>query len=189
MLGVANLLLAIDKLLKMEESQNTDETESALEALGLIGTTSAGACLLLTDSSNAARHVVEASFGRQGRGKQLAALHAFGSISGVDRQEDQIKLDNQAEERLKRFVYTTARNSPKLTPSALLLSVLQQDPDIRITVSSTCLLKLEPVWNTGSIPDFSWDLTISRGTPVFQAVLLTYFILNIYFYPPVADPL
>jgi hypothetical protein len=38
MLGVANLLLAIDKLLKMEESQNTDETESALEALGLIGT-------------------------------------------------------------------------------------------------------------------------------------------------------
>uniref|UniRef100_A0A0E0PR24 ARM repeat superfamily protein n=1 Tax=Oryza rufipogon TaxID=4529 RepID=A0A0E0PR24_ORYRU len=130
---VANLLLAIDKLLKMEESQNTDETESALEALGLIGTTSAGACLLLTDSSNAARHVVEASFGRQGRGKQLAALHAFGSISGVDRQEDQIKLDNQAEERLKRFVYTTARNSPKLTPSALLLSVLQQDPDIRIT--------------------------------------------------------
>ncbi|XP_052156888.1 uncharacterized protein LOC127774649 [Oryza glaberrima] len=130
---VANLLLAIDKLLKMEESQNTDETESALEALGLIGTTSAGACLLLTDSSNAARHVVEASFGRQGRGKQLAALHAFGSISGVDRQEDQIKLDNQAEERLKRFVYTTARNSPKLTPLALLLSVLQQDPDIRIT--------------------------------------------------------
>uniref|UniRef100_A0A0E0HI05 ARM repeat superfamily protein n=1 Tax=Oryza nivara TaxID=4536 RepID=A0A0E0HI05_ORYNI len=167
---VANLLLAIDKLLKMEESLNTDETESALEALGLIGTTSAGACLLLTDSSNAARHVVEASFGRQGRGKQLAALHAFGSISGVDRQEDQIKLDNQAEERLKRFVYTTARNSPKLTPSALLLSVLQQDPDIRITVSSTCLLKLEPVWNTGSIPDFSWDLTISRGTPGYRVI-------------------
>uniref|UniRef100_A0A0E0L5K5 Condensin complex subunit 1 C-terminal domain-containing protein n=1 Tax=Oryza punctata TaxID=4537 RepID=A0A0E0L5K5_ORYPU len=176
---VTNLLLAIDKLLKMEESQNTDETESALEALGLIG----------TNSSNAARHVVEASFGRQGRGKQLAALHAFGSICGVDRREDQIKLDNQAEERLKRLVYTTARNSPKLTPSALLLSVLQQDPDIRIAVSSTCLLNLEPVWNTGSFPDFIWDITISRGIPIFQAGLLTYFILNIYFYPPVADPL
>uniref|UniRef100_A0A0E0DUP1 Uncharacterized protein n=1 Tax=Oryza meridionalis TaxID=40149 RepID=A0A0E0DUP1_9ORYZ len=125
-------LSALEVLYEMEESQNTDETESALEALGLIGTTSAGASLLLTDSSNAARHVVEASFGRQGRGKQLAALHAFGSISGVDRQEDRIKLDNQAEERLKRLVYTTARNSPKLTPSALLLSVLQQDSDIRI---------------------------------------------------------
>ncbi|KAF0926232.1 hypothetical protein E2562_022061 [Oryza meyeriana var. granulata] len=131
---VSNLLLAIDKILKIEESQNTDETESALEALGLIGTTSVGARLLLTDSSNIARLVVEASFDRQGRGKQLAALHAFGSICGVDRQEDQLKLDKQAEEHLKRLVYATARNSPKLTPSAHLLSVLQQDPDIRIAV-------------------------------------------------------
>ncbi|KAL5230029.1 hypothetical protein ABZP36_028805 [Zizania latifolia] len=129
---ITNLLLAMDKILKMEESQDSDETESALEALGLIGTTSVGACLLLTDSSNVSRHVIEASFNRQGRGKQLASLHALGSICGVDRQEDQIKLDKQAEERLKRLVYTTARSSPKLTPSALLLSVLQQDPDIRI---------------------------------------------------------
>ena len=47
-----------------------------------------------------------------------AALHAFGSICGVDRQEGQIKLDDhQAEEHLKRLVYTAASNSPKLTPS------------------------------------------------------------------------
>jgi hypothetical protein len=46
-----------------------------------------------------------------------AALHAFGSICGVDRQEDQMKLDDQAEERLKRLVYVVASNSPKLTPS------------------------------------------------------------------------
>jgi len=46
-----------------------------------------------------------------------AALHAFGSICGVDRQEDQMKLDGQAEEYLKRLVYTTAANSSKLTPS------------------------------------------------------------------------
>ncbi|OEL17147.1 hypothetical protein BAE44_0021835 [Dichanthelium oligosanthes] len=90
-----------------------------------------GAHFLLT-SSNAARHVVESSFDRQGRGRQLAALHAFGSICGVDRQEDQMKLDGQAEECLKRLVYNTAANSSKLTPSALLLSTLQQDPDIRI---------------------------------------------------------
>ncbi|KAL5217818.1 hypothetical protein ABZP36_018502 [Zizania latifolia] len=62
------LLLAINKILKMEESQDLDEIESALEALALVGTTSVGACLLLTDSSNVARHVVEASFNRQGRG-------------------------------------------------------------------------------------------------------------------------
>jgi len=124
--------LAIDKILRIEESQNTDEIESALETLGLIGATTQGACLLFTDSSNVAKHVVELSFERQGRGKQLAALHAFGSICGVDRQEGQMKLDDQAEERLKRLVYTVASNSPKLTPSALLLSVLQQDPDVRI---------------------------------------------------------
>ncbi|PAN18209.1 hypothetical protein PAHAL_3G186100 [Panicum hallii] len=128
---VTNLLAVIDKILKMEESQNTDEIESALETLGLIGTTTQGAHFLLT-SSNVARHVVETSFDRQGRGRQLAALHAFGSICGADRQEDQMKLDGQAEEYLKRLVYTTAANSSKLTPSALLLSILQQDPDIRI---------------------------------------------------------
>uniref|UniRef100_A0A452ZV21 26S proteasome non-ATPase regulatory subunit 5 n=1 Tax=Aegilops tauschii subsp. strangulata TaxID=200361 RepID=A0A452ZV21_AEGTS len=130
---VTNLLLAIDKILRTEESQNTDEIESALETLGLIGTTTQGACLLLSDPPNIARHVVEMSFDRQGRGKHLAALHALGSICGVDRQEDQMKLDDpQAEEFLKRLVYSAASNSPKLTPSALLLSILQQDPDVRI---------------------------------------------------------
>ncbi|KAJ1264023.1 hypothetical protein BS78_09G231000 [Paspalum vaginatum] len=128
---VTNLLVAIDKILEMEESMDTDEIESALETLGLIGTTTQGAHFLLT-SSNVARHVVKSSFDRQGRGRQLAALHAFGSICGADRQEDQMKLDGQAEDCLKRLVYTTAANSPKLTPSALLLSILQQDPDMRI---------------------------------------------------------
>ncbi|KAL6848648.1 hypothetical protein ACP4OV_021231 [Aristida adscensionis] len=128
---VKNLLLALEKILKMEESQNTDEIESVLETLGLIGTTYQGAHFLLT-SSNVTRHVVVSSFDRQGRGRQLAALHAFGSICGVDRQEDQMKLDGEAEECLKRLVYSTAANSRKLTPSALLLSVLQQEPDIRI---------------------------------------------------------
>ncbi|KAM3300037.1 hypothetical protein ACQJBY_041183 [Aegilops geniculata] len=138
---VTNLLLAIDKIFRTEESQNTDEIESALETLGLIGTTTQGACLLLSDPPKIARHVVEMSFDRQGRGKQLAALHAFGSICGVDRQEDQMKLDDhQAEECLKRLVYSAASNSPKLTPSALLLSILQQDPDVRIasTVRTGC---------------------------------------------------
>ncbi|AQK88328.1 ARM repeat superfamily protein [Zea mays] len=71
---VTNLLIAIGRILKMEESKNTDEIESALETLGLIGTTSQGAHFLLT-SSNVARHVVESSFDRQGRGRQLVSLY------------------------------------------------------------------------------------------------------------------
>jgi hypothetical protein len=107
-----------------------------------------------------------------------ATLHAFGIICGVGRQEDQMKLDGQAEECLKRLVYTAAANTPKLRPSvssnmfsssvhlsyllicdlafavvflmncsclmaaqAFLLSVLQQDLDIRIAVRRLCLLK------------------------------------------------
>lgn len=46
-----------------------------------------------------------------------AALHALGSISGVDRPEAKILLGEKAEECLKRLIYTTAANSPKLTPS------------------------------------------------------------------------
>ncbi|KAL5228421.1 hypothetical protein ABZP36_016686 [Zizania latifolia] len=76
---IAILLLAIDKILKMEEGQDSVETENALEALCFIDTTSVGACLLLTDSSKVARHMVEASFDLQGRDKQLAYLHVFGS--------------------------------------------------------------------------------------------------------------
>ena len=49
LLGVTNLLAAIDKILKMEESQNTDEIESALETLGLIGTSKSWFCLLVLE--------------------------------------------------------------------------------------------------------------------------------------------
>lgn len=51
MLGVTNLLVAIEKILKMEESQNTDEIESALETLGLIGTSKSCFCLIILKSS------------------------------------------------------------------------------------------------------------------------------------------
>nr|CAD1834447.1 unnamed protein product [Ananas comosus var. bracteatus] len=130
--SIAALLSAIDGRLSLLDSQNTDECESALEALGLIGATIQGANLLLISSSDAARHIVESAFDRQSRGKQLAALHALGSISGVDRPEDKILLGEKAEERLKRLIYTTAANSPKLTPSGLFLSVLQQEPEVRL---------------------------------------------------------
>lgn len=106
MLGVTNLLVAIDRILKMEESKNTDEIESALETLGLIGTSKSCFCLIilkssprcqnksllflwfyvtiasqgahfLLTSSNVARHVVKSSFDRQGRGRQLVSLYTY----------------------------------------------------------------------------------------------------------------
>jgi hypothetical protein len=49
LLGVTNLLAAIDKILKTEENQNTDEIESALETLGLIGTSKSCFCLIVLE--------------------------------------------------------------------------------------------------------------------------------------------
>ncbi|KAJ6791529.1 Uncharacterized protein M6B38_243810 [Iris pallida] len=129
---VTSLLLAIDRRLKLLESLDANECESALEALGQIGTSTHGAVLLLTSSTIVARHVFEIAFGHEGRGKQLAALHALGDICGVNRPEDSMLLNNNAEECLKRLFYSTAARTSKLTPSGLLLSVLQQEPDIRL---------------------------------------------------------
>ncbi|KAJ0986105.1 hypothetical protein J5N97_004461 [Dioscorea zingiberensis] len=122
---VSALLLAIDESLDRLNGQNTDEYERALEALGLIGTSQQGAALLLTSSSNVARHAIEAAFNRHGRGKQLAGLHALGSICGVDRSADSMLLNDNAEECLKRMIYAIAAETTKLTPSGLFLSVLQ----------------------------------------------------------------
>ncbi|XP_050901779.1 uncharacterized protein LOC127108359 isoform X2 [Lathyrus oleraceus] len=94
-----------------------------------------GATLLLSGTLPAARHVIYAAFDRQGpekHGRQLAALHALGNISGETRSENFIKLDAEAEENLLRLLYETASRSSKLTPSGLFLSVLQQESEIRI---------------------------------------------------------
>ncbi|KAH1247219.1 26S proteasome non-ATPase regulatory subunit 5 [Glycine max] len=94
-----------------------------------------GATLLLSGSSPAARHVINAAFERQGptgHGKQLAALHALGNISGETRSENNIILNAEEEENLRRLIYETASRSSKLTPSGLFLSVLQQDSEIRL---------------------------------------------------------
>lgn len=48
MLGVTNLIVAIDKILNTEENQNTDEVESALETLGLIGTSKSCSYLIFS---------------------------------------------------------------------------------------------------------------------------------------------
>ncbi|KAJ1689875.1 hypothetical protein LUZ63_014030 [Rhynchospora breviuscula] len=129
---VARLLSGISRKLVELESQNNDEVEAALESLGLIGATNQGANLMLTSSQDAAKLVIEAAFDRHHRGKQQAALLALGSICGADRSEDKIILSEKAEGCLKHLIYTTAANSSKLTPSGLLLSVLKQEPEVRL---------------------------------------------------------
>ncbi|OVA11523.1 26S proteasome non-ATPase regulatory subunit 5 [Macleaya cordata] len=130
--SVKTLLSAIDERLEFFKGQDTDECESALEALGQIGSCNRGAALLLSNSSPVARHVVDAAFDRQGRGRQLAALHALGNISGENRSEDSKLLNDVAEECLRQLIYETAGESPKLTPSGLFLSVLRQDSEVRL---------------------------------------------------------
>lgn len=114
-----------------DESQETDECECALEALGQIGLSFQGATLVLSTSCPA-KHVVNAAFDRQHHGKQLAALHSLGNIAGETRPVDRRVLDSAAEENLKKLIYVKASNTSKLTPSGLFLSVLQQDAEIRL---------------------------------------------------------
>ncbi|XP_016433799.1 uncharacterized protein LOC107760286 isoform X1 [Nicotiana tabacum] len=163
--GIRNLISAIDRRFNLLESENADECECALEALGQIGfwllhnilrkslfcplvldmpmllnskywflhsyRTSKGAALLLSGAQPAGRHVIYAAFDRQQHGKQLAALHALANIVGETRAENDVLLDGVAEESLRRLIYETASKTSKLTPSGLLLSVLQQDSEIR----------------------------------------------------------
>ncbi|KAH7651700.1 26S proteasome non-ATPase regulatory subunit 5 protein [Dioscorea alata] len=129
---VAALILGINERLELVDDLDLNECESILEALGLIGTSQQGAALLLTSPSNVARHVIEAAFDQHGRGKQLAGLHALGNICGVERSADSVLLNDNAEEYLKRMIYATAAETPKLTPSGLFLSVLQQEPETRL---------------------------------------------------------
>ncbi|KAK7257191.1 hypothetical protein RIF29_30981 [Crotalaria pallida] len=133
--SVKTVILSIDGRLQSLEASDRDECETALEALGHIGTCIQGATLLLSGSSPAARHVIDAAFDRhgpQGHGRQLAAIHALGNISGETRYGNNIILTAEAEENLRRLIYEAASRSTKLTPSGLFLSVLQQDSEIRL---------------------------------------------------------
>ncbi|XP_016581187.2 uncharacterized protein LOC107878638 isoform X3 [Capsicum annuum] len=129
--GCRNLVSAIDRRLDLSESQNADECECALEALGQIGLSSKGAAFILSGAQPAGRHVIYAAFDRQQHGKQLASLHALANIVGETRAENDVLLDGDAEQNLRRLIYETASKTSKLTPSGLLLSVLQQDSEIR----------------------------------------------------------
>ncbi|KAG9458091.1 hypothetical protein H6P81_002599 [Aristolochia fimbriata] len=131
-MSLKNILLAIDAWLESLKNQGTDECECALEVVGQIGSSIEGANLLLLQSPALAGHVVEAAFDQQARGQQLAALHALADICGEKRSESQKLLTGSAEECLRHLIYTAARNSSKLTPSGLFVSVLRQDSEVRL---------------------------------------------------------
>ncbi|XWS52103.1 hypothetical protein CRYUN_Cryun11dG0038500 [Craigia yunnanensis] len=126
------VISAINVRLGLLNSQDTDECESALEALGQIGSSIQGAVLLLSSFLPVARHIVHAAFNWQGHGKQLAALHALGNVVGENRPEDSIILNGDAEESLRRLIYEVASESSKLTPSGLFLSNLKQAAEFRL---------------------------------------------------------
>ncbi|KAB2605389.1 hypothetical protein D8674_005106 [Pyrus ussuriensis x Pyrus communis] len=69
--GVKAILSAIDRILSSTGTQEIDECEPALEALGQIRSSIQGAKFLLSSSPPAARHVIYAALDRQGRGEQL----------------------------------------------------------------------------------------------------------------------
>ncbi|RVW79349.1 hypothetical protein CK203_040851 [Vitis vinifera] len=81
-LCVKTVISLIDGRLRSLESQDADECESALEALGQIGSSIHGAELLLLSSPPAARHVIDAAFDRQGRGRQLVGNCRLESACG-----------------------------------------------------------------------------------------------------------
>ncbi|XP_022753293.1 uncharacterized protein LOC111301696 isoform X2 [Durio zibethinus] len=126
------VISAINVRIGLLNSLDTDECLSALEALGQIGSSIQGAVLLLSSFPPAARHIVHAAFDWQGRGKQLAALHALGNVAGEKRPEDSVMLNGDAEENLRLLIYEVASQSSKLTPSGLFLSVLQQAEEFRL---------------------------------------------------------
>ncbi|XP_031266569.1 uncharacterized protein LOC116124959 [Pistacia vera] len=130
--SINTVISAIDGRLGFLESQDTDECESALEALGQIGSSIQGATSLLLGVPPAARHVIDAAFDKQGGSKQLAALHALANIAGESRPEHNTILNSNAEESLRRLIYEVASRSSKLTPSGLFSSVLQQAAEIRL---------------------------------------------------------
>lgn len=129
--GIKAVISAIDERLSLLESQDADECECALEAMGQIGSSTQGAVLLLSNTS-AARHVINTAFDLHARGRQLAALHSLGNIVGETRPENNKLLNNDAEENLRRLIYETASNTPKLIPSGLVLSILKLESEFRI---------------------------------------------------------
>lgn len=129
--GVKAVISAIDERLSLLDSQDADECECGLEALGQIGSSTKGAVLLLSNTS-AAKHVVNTAFNLHGRGRQLAALHSLGNIAGETRPEENKLLNADAEESLRRLVYETASSTPKLIPSGLVLAILKLETEFRI---------------------------------------------------------
>ncbi|CAN6483605.1 unnamed protein product [Victoria cruziana] len=154
MIGETNIgvaLSAINEILENLENEDLDEFSSAIDTLGQIGSSYEGAELLFSSTFPMVKHVMEAAFKQKNRSNQLAALHALGNIVGEGRPADCKLLSDPSEECLRQLIYETASSSSKLTPSGILLSVLRQDPEVRLAayrvitglvVRTWCLLEI-----------------------------------------------
>ncbi|KAH9330546.1 hypothetical protein KI387_002654, partial [Taxus chinensis] len=131
-LDVKNVIQAIDMDLELLKSTESNEREIGLNGLGLIGTVTSGAELLLCNAPPTARHAIDAAFSYQWRNVQMAGTHALAAISGVERTHSTVLLNDQAESCLRNLIYTAAENSSKRSPSGLFWSLLQQDAEVRI---------------------------------------------------------
>ncbi|XP_057531225.1 uncharacterized protein LOC130809452 isoform X2 [Amaranthus tricolor] len=129
--SILAIVSAIGHRLGSPEIIDDNEIETAIEAVGQIGSSASGAELLLSKSLDVVRFLGDAAFDRQRRSKQLAALHALGNVVGANRPENSI-LKPGAEEILRRLIYEIASKTSKLTPSGLFLSLLQQDSETRV---------------------------------------------------------
>ncbi|XP_057831637.2 uncharacterized protein LOC131042307 isoform X3 [Cryptomeria japonica] len=133
-LDVKNVIQAIDMNLELLKFTESNECEIALNSLGQIGLVMQGAELLLCSAPPTARHVIDAAFSRQGRNIQMAGTHALADISGVERSQSTLLLNDQAESCLRNLIYTAAENSSMRSPSNLFWSLLQQEPEVRLAV-------------------------------------------------------
>uniref|UniRef100_A0A1J3CJT5 26S proteasome non-ATPase regulatory subunit 5 n=1 Tax=Noccaea caerulescens TaxID=107243 RepID=A0A1J3CJT5_NOCCA len=143
---VKALISAVDGGLETPEMDDTNAQETALDALGQIGSTTKGANLVLSATPPAARHVVAYAFDRNAHGKQLAALHALAYIAGETRPKSSRIVDGKAEESLRCLIYDAAAQSTKVTPSGLFLSVLQQSSEIRLAGYRTLTALVARPW-------------------------------------------
>eukprot|EP00884_Botryococcus_braunii_P017306 jgi/Botrbrau1/4259/Bobra.0044s0052.2 len=114
--------------------------EAALDAVGELGSSAAGATLLLEDPSNILPDVAEIALGRAGdRERRVTALHALGSVGGVERSRGVRRaalLSPEAEDFFQAAVYAPINSAAvyRTLPEVLLAFVTEPWPELRVAM-------------------------------------------------------
>ncbi|GAQ78580.1 26S proteasome regulatory complex subunit PSMD5 [Klebsormidium nitens] len=138
-----------------EDLEGVDDLEdSAIDALGQMGTSASGAELLLREpdvAHPAARHVARAVFTRMKSSQQLAAIHALASIAGAERHEPSPILSTSGEDSLKNLVYGLAAGTSYHTPGAVLWHLLQQSDETRVATYRLITVVVARHWGISEV--------------------------------------